>query len=236
MNVMNELRAFLLDRLDQGSTQTEIAGAAAIQQSSLSRFLKNGEGLSAENFLKLLDWAGWSVEQSRAVRPARCGETGLAVGNGCPPPDAEYLAVPLVQEAKAGPGPLPPNGPEAWFPVRLPQPAPRCGRDLIAVEMGARSTSMLPTLRPGDIVLVDRGDRDVSRPGRLMLVLDPGGTGKIRRVCIEELRRDVRITYYSDNLADHAPEVYSLKEDFAGNREKSIVGRVVRAWTDIREA
>ena len=54
--------------------------------------------------------------------------------------------------------------------------------DLIAVRIGDHSTSMLPTLRPEDIVLVDRQDIDCATPGRIMLVLDPDGAGMIKRV------------------------------------------------------
>ncbi|MCB8573639.1 phage repressor protein, partial [Bilophila wadsworthia] len=41
------------------------------------------------------------------------------------------------------------------------------------------------------------------------------------------------ITYYSDNAAENPPEVYSLMEDFDGDWNKSIVGRVVWAWSDV---
>ena len=99
------------------------------------------------------------------------------------------------------------------------------------------STSMVPTLKPQDIVLVDRQDKDVMNfKGRIMLVLDPfDGSGKIKRVAAENQpkKRDYRITYYSDNAAENPPEVYSLMEDFDGDWNKSIVGRVVWAWSDV---
>ena len=95
---------------------------------------------------------------------------------------------------------------------------------------------MQPTLNPKDIVLVDRDDRDVSKPGHIMLVLDPvDGSGMITRVAVTDLENDFRITYYSDNTAENPPMVYSLEKDFNGDWEKAIVGRVVWAWSDVKE-
>ena len=154
-----------------------------------------------------------------------------------PPPDEDYLAVPLVEEVGAGPGIIPQNELISWFLVWRHQRAIQHKRDLIAVMLGKHSTSMVPTLKPQDIVLVDRQDKDVMNfKGRIMLVLDPfDGSGKIKRVAAENQpkKRDYRITYYSDNAAENPPEVYSLMEDFEGDWNKSIVGRVVWAWSDV---
>ncbi len=86
---------------------------------------------------------------------------------------------------------------------------------------------MLPILHPGDVVLVDRQDRDVMTPGRIMLVMDPDGAGMIKRVAVEEVKseRDWRIVFYSDNVANHPPIVYSLREDFLGDWDRAVVGR-----------
>ena len=94
---------------------------------------------------------------------------------------------------------------------------------------------MQPILNPGDIVLVDRDDRNVKDPGHMMLVLDPkDGSGKVKRVAVTDTEDgDCRITYYSDNAATNPPEVYSLRDDFFGDWERSIVGRVVWAWSDV---
>lgn len=161
----------------------------------------------------------------------------VPAGEGTLPPDAlDYIAAPMVGEAGAGPGYLPQNEIKSWFLVYKHQNAVRYRRNLIAVEIGEHSTSMQPTLSPKDIVLVDRDDRDVSRPGRMMLVLDPAdGSGMIKRVAVTELGSDFRITYYSDNTAENPPSVYSLEKDFDGDWEKAIVGRVVWAWSDVRE-
>ena len=147
----------------------------------------------------------------------------------------DYLAAPMVGEVGAGPGYIPQDEIKSWFLVYRNLPAVRYRRNLLAVEIGKNSTSMQPTLNPRDIVLVDRDDRDASKPGHMMLVLDPvDGSGMIKRVSVREKEDgDFQITYYSDNAAQNPPDVYSLHKDFDGDWEKAIVGRVVWAWSDV---
>lgn len=161
----------------------------------------------------------------------------VSAEDGTPPPQAEdYVAAPLVGEVGAGPGYLPSDEIKSWFLVYKRLEAIRYRKNLIAVEIGKTSTSMQPTLNPGDIVLVDRDDRDVARPGHMMLVLDPlDGSGMVKRVSATENGDDFRITFYSDNAAKWEPMVYSLKKDFDDDWDKAIVGRVIWAWSDVRE-
>lgn len=163
------------------------------------------------------------------ARTAPAGE-GQAI-----PRSEDYMAVPLVDEVGAGPGLIPQGELKSWFLVYKHQKAVRYRRDLIAVEIGRQSTSMVPTLAPGDLVLVDRQDRDVTQAGHMMLVMDPDGAGKIKRVAVEDRQGDYRVTYYSDNAVSNPPEVYSLRDDFLGDWERCIVGRVVWAWSDVSE-
>ncbi len=162
----------------------------------------------------------------------------VPAGEQAAPPQAEdYMAAPMVGEVGAGPGYIPEDQIKSWFLVFKNQPAVRYRRNLIAVEIGPHSTSMQPILNPGDIVLVDRDDRNVKAPGHMMLVLDPkDGSGKVKRVAVQDCDDgDCRITYYSDNAASNPPEVWSLREDFYGDWDRCIVGRVVWAWSDITE-
>ena len=148
----------------------------------------------------------------------------------------DYLAAPMVGEVGAGPGYIPQDEIKSWFLVYRNLPAVRYRRNLLAVEIGEYSNSMQPTLNPHDIVLVDRDDRDIQHPGHMMLVLDPDGSGMIKRVAVEDLDDgDSRITFYSDNAMKHPPLVYSLRRDYMGEWEKVIVGRVIWAWSDVRE-
>ena len=159
-----------------------------------------------------------------------------AVEGALPPEAEDYMAAPLVGEVGAGPGYIPQEEIKSWFLVYRNLPAVRYRRNLIAVEIGDHSDSMQPTLNPRDIVLVDRDDRDIQRPGHMMLVLDPDGAGMIKRVAVQDLEDgDSRITFYSDNAMKHPPQVYSLRRDYMGEWEKIIVGRVIWAWADVRE-
>lgn len=156
--------------------------------------------------------------------------------NALPPKAEDYIAAPMVGEVGAGPGYIPEDEIKGWLLVYKHQDAVRYRRNLIAVEIGEASTSMRPTLNPRDIVLVDRDDRDASRPGHMMLVLDPlDGSGMIKRVSVKEAPGgDLQIIYSSDNYIDNSPRVFSLRKDYGGDLEKAIVGRVVWAWADVR--
>lgn len=160
----------------------------------------------------------------------------VPAGNGLPAPQSEdYLAVPLVEEVGAGPGIIPQGQLLSWFLVWRYQASVMHKRDLIAVMIGEHSTSMLPTLRPRDIVLVDRQDLDCSRPGRIMLAIDPEGAGMIKRVSVKPVKKDKdwQITFYSDNTAENPPMVFSLREDYGNDWKKAIGGHVVWAWSDM---
>lgn len=110
--------------------------------------------------------------------------------------------------------------------------------DLIVVHIGIHSTSMLPTLRPEDIALVDRQDIDCSILRRIMLVFDPDGAGMIKSVALSPIRKagglqDIRFTFYSDNVVLTPPMVYSLRDDYGSNWRKAIGGHVVLAWSNM---
>jgi phage repressor protein C with HTH and peptisase S24 domain len=160
----------------------------------------------------------------------------VPAGENIEPPQAEdYLAAPLVGEVGAGRGIIAQDDVISWFLVyRHALPAAH-SRDLFAVEIAKGSTSMQPTLYPGDIVLVDKGASIDGYYGRMMLVRDPDdGSGMIKRVELKPLKDDTLVTFYSDNAAEWPPMIYSLKEDFDGDLSRAIVGRVIWAWSDVR--
>ena len=155
--------------------------------------------------------------------------------DGHPPPDAEdYMAVPLAAEVGAGPGIIQQGELLSWFLVYKHQDAVRYRSNLVAVQIGKHSTSMVPILKPNDIVLVDLDDKDTRKAGRIMLVQDPmDGSGMIKRVAVEQRDDDYRITYYSDNIAENPPQIYSFREDFGKDWNKVVAGHVIWAWTDM---
>ncbi len=221
-------------------TAKALADASGVDPANISRWTRGKRSPKLEDIAPIFDVMQAKIVLPDEEDPARdiCFVDARAVPAGAnqPPPEVEdYLAVPLVEEVGAGPGLIPQGELLSWFLVYRHQDAIRYRRDLIAVRIGKRSTSMLPILHPGDVVLVDRQDRDVMTPGRIMLVMDPDGAGMIKRVAVEEVKseRDWRIVFYSDNVANHPPIVYSLREDFLGDCDRGVGGRDIRAWSDI---
>lgn len=223
-----------------GGNVSRASQAWGVTGDNLHKWLRGDRVPTLEKISPIMNQLGISLNLPHEAGRDVCFVDAKIVpaGEYAEPPQAmDYMAAPLVGEAGAGPGYLPQNEIKSWFLVYKHQAAVRYRRNLIAVEIGQNSTSMQPTLNPGDIVLVDRDDRDVSKPGHMMLVLDPmDGSGMIKRVAVTDLDTgDLRITYYSDNTAENPPMVYSLKNDFGNNLEKAIVGRVVWAWSDVKD-
>ena len=226
--------------LDRAKAKYGTAKALADASANISRWTRGKRSPKLEDIAPIFDVMQAKIVLPDEEDPARdicfVDARDVPAGANQPPPEVEdYLAVPLVEEVGAGPGLIPQGELLSWFLVYRHQDAIRYRRDLIAVRIGKRSTSMLPILHPGDVVLVDRQDRDVMTPGRIMLVMDPDGAGMIKRVAVEEVKseRDWRIVFYSDNVANHPPIVYSLREDFLGDWDRAVVGRAIRAWSDI---
>lgn len=218
---------------------TQAARALNVSVPTLHTWIKGDRKPSLEKLSPLLDAIGATISlpQTEASRDVCFVNTKIVpAGEYAAPPVAEdYVAAPLVGEVGAGPGYLPEDEIKSWFLAYKNLPAIRHRRNLIAVEIGPTSTSMQPTLNPGDIVLVDRDDRDVTKPGHMMLVLDPDdGSGMVKRVSVTERKDDFQVTYYSDNGSKWPPMIYSLKQDFCGDWDKAIVGRVIWAWADVR--
>ena len=222
-------------------TKAELAEFAEIAPSQVKKYQTASDMKNIEKFFAFLDKLGVNLDFEPNPEPDRdvCFVNAriAPIGEGITPPQSEdYIAAPMVGEVGAGLGYIPQDEVKSWFLAYRHHPAVRFRRNLIAVEIGAHSTSMQPTLNPGDIVLVDRDDRDVQHPGHMMLVTDPDGSGMVKRVAIEDKQDgDYRITFYIDNGAKHPPMVYSLLKDYAGDWDKVIAGRVIWAWTDVRE-
>ena len=222
-------------------TKAELAEFAGIAPSQVKKYQTASDMKNIEKFFAFLDKLGVNLDFELNPEPDRdvCFVNAriMPAGEHVTPPVAEdYLAAPLVGEVGAGPGYLPQESVESWFLVYKHVPAIMGRRNLIAVEIGKTSTSMLPLLSPGDIVLVDRDDIDVSHAGHIMLVRDPEGAGMVKRVSVQPTpgSRDFSIQFYSDNAATNPPMLYSLREDYGGEISNAIVGRVIWAWIDVR--
>lgn len=242
MGIISDIKTLLENATVSGKSLNKVVTEAGADYASVHKWLHGKQAsLNLNTVARILDHMGASITLPSRSPCARdvCFVDAKTVpaGTGQEPPAVEdYLAVPLVEEVGAGPGLIPQGELLSWFLVWRWQKAIQSRRDLIAVKIGRHSTSMSPTLNPGDIVLVDRQDKDVHNfAGRIMLVMDPEGAGKVKRVATEKQpdRRDYRLVYYSDNAAANPPEIYSMREDFDNDWNRAIVGRVVWAWSDV---
>lgn len=172
--------------------------------------------------------------KAREVRFVKAHIRSLDSEEKCPQED-NFIAIPILGEVDAGPGYTPEEEVEDWFMVSKDAVRGRDIKQLLAVRIAPHSISMQPTLKPHDIVLVDKNDKDIATGGNIMLVRDPmDGSGMVKRVNAREVKGDVQITFYSDNANQYPPMVYSLMEDFDGEWDRAIAGKVIWAWTDMR--
>lgn len=215
------------------------ARAMDVKAAALYRWYRRERTPNGEDLGKMLDVMGACLLPPQAAEPREvCFVDAKLVpaGENLPPPDCEdYFAVPLVEEVGAGQGIIAQGELISWLLVWRWQESIRHRSNLIAVRLAKGADSMIPILHPGDIVLIDRGERNVQTNGRMWLAIDPlDGSSKIKRVnakFLEDLK-DTRITFYSDN-PDYPPEVYSLRADFLGDWDRAIAGRVIWAWSDV---
>ena len=221
--------------------QSELSRLSGVPQSTINRIF-TGKGAPRADILgQVLDSVGAKIampDETRELTKEVCWVNAKVVpsGNGQPlPPSEAYFAVPLVGEAGAGPGVMPTDEIKSWVLVYRHQHAVRFKRNLLAVEIEKSSTSMVPLLRPGDVVLVDRDDCDPGKPGGIFLVREPGqeGGAMVKRVATKPIDHDLLITFYSENAAENPAESYSLKADYNDRIQDAVIGRCVWAWSDI---
>ncbi len=227
-----------IDKEHNGNVAAAARGMG-VNAAALYRWYKRERTPNGEDLGRMLDALGVSLQPPRTAEPMEvCFVDAKIVeaGQTLTVPEAEdYFAVPLVEEVGAGQGLIAQGELISWLLVWRWQESIRHRSNLIAVRLAKDATSMTPILHPGDIVLIDRDERNVQINGRMWLVLDPlDGSGKIKRVNAKFLpeRKDTRLTYYSDN-PDYPPEVYSLRGDFLNDWDRAIAGRVIWAWSDV---
>lgn len=237
----DKLLSLLQKAIKQYGSASALSRASGVSSANISRWVNNKQAPRLTDLAPIMDLLGVLPKEphedaGKDVCFVNAKLVPAAEDTYAPPQAEDYLAAPMVGEVGAGPGYIPQEDIKSWFLVYRNLPAVRYRRNLLAVEIGPHSDSMQPTLNPCDIVLVDREDRDIQRPGHMMLVLDPDGAGMVKRVAVEDLDNgDSRITFYSDNAMKWPPMVYSLRRDYMGDWDRVIVGRVIWAWADVRE-
>jgi len=110
----------------------------------------------------------------------------------------------------------------------LPKLRERAKHRLVAVEIGARETSMKPTLFPGDIVLIDTDEPKSAsdfKDRRIYAVRTSDGGCQVKRLSLD--RENILIE--SDNR--------KVRTEVAWTKDlkKLIIGRVVWAWRNLLE-
>lgn len=238
-----------------GETQASFAARIGVSQGTISNLQNPEKGsLKFNNLAKMLEEFGATISfpdqqntsdnhTAREVCFVTPKVTGLQeykdVEARLEPPNADdFLAVPLVDQAvAAGPGLIPSHPEIEWMMVYAPA-LPRQSRSMCAVWIGRNQNSMVPTLHPRDIVLIDKsvirdGMMDPRPPGNIYLVQEPDGGLAIKRVMFERKKDDLQLVFYSDNAVEHPPRTYKLIEDFEGNMHNALIGWVIWAWTDV---
>jgi len=247
MGFTDQVREALLGRIGKGKrypNNKRMADDLGIDPSQLNRFLKKERGLNADSLGLILDRVGATIsfadDPQDAAREVHFQLPSKAdTGTGVPDLQSDdYLAVPLAASpVAAGPGLIPEDEIEGWVLVWRHQESIRLRSNLVAVEVGENELSMVPTLHPGDIVLVDRSDRNPNPAGKIMLVCEPGEDGGImvKRVNTKRLDGDLELIFYSDNSKEFPPMTYRLERDYDGDINRAIVGNVVWAWSDMSQ-
>ena len=228
-------------RFENSVRMAAFLGLPATQATKFYNFLKGADTQygAVLDWLEKLEFRLLFPHERKAEREVCFVDARMAqAGDGAPPPQAEnYLAVPLVGEVGAGPGIIPRDEILSWVLVYREHRSVNRRSNLLAVEVGRNQRSMIPTLHPGDIVLVDRddwGNGGYAPPGNIFLVREPGqeGGGKVKRVATAGKGELATITFYSDNAAEYGPEVFHAHQ-YDHDLRQAIVGRVVWAWADL---
>ncbi|WP_233490989.1 S24 family peptidase [Pseudodesulfovibrio indicus] len=213
MGFTDDVRRALIDRIGPGRrypNNKRMADELGVDPSQLNRFLKRERGLNSDSLGHILDRVGVTLtfgdEPADAAREVCFRPPGRAVPGGPAPRGEDYLAVPLAEPALvASRGLIPEDRVQGWVLVWRHQESIRFRTNLAAVEIAKGDLSMAPALGPGDIVVVDRNDRDPGQSGRLMLVCHPDGEARIRRVGTRRLDDDLELIFYSDDSREHPP-------------------------------
>lgn len=243
--VWDQILEAMRDLESAGESKASIARLMGVGRATVGNWLdgiRRGERVSFPDMLRYadslnVDLAGLLGFQPQNPSREVCfvAPKRLSVEDKDTPIPEDYIAVPLAEgEVAAGRGMIPQDEVRSWVLVWKNHDSVRFRTNLIAVTIGKGQTSMVPTLHPQDILLVDRDDfKDrYTPPGNIFMVREPDDSVTVKRVSLKPRNGDMFITYYSDN-AEYPPMLYSLNEDYDGDIARAVVGRVVWAWSDM---
>ncbi len=218
-----------------------LADACDIAPIQVSRILKRERQQYIKSLAKLIDGVGARLAFDSEKEVETVKEVCFADVERVNTPstakmaDAHYIAVPVTDELTAArTDTLAQDTIRSWLMIWKHHESIRFTRNLVAIEVAPNDQSMSPTFCPGDLVLIDRSNRNPEQPGKSWLTCEPDGTSAIKRVSTKPRDGDLELIFYSDNIQEFPPTSYRLKRDFGGDIARAIAGRVVWAWSDMR--
>lgn len=204
--IINRLDAAIKER----GSRRDFAKLANLPISTLNEILTGRRSPRFDTITAIADTLGKSLEWLRT------GQDGFA-----PPPEPKFVAVPVLPEAvSAGGGSLAERndqGADDHFMINRNFLRDMSINPQKAALLKVRGESMEPTLADGDMILIDRGDTDVSKDG--VFVITREGATSVKRLM---QRGKGTVMIISDNQALYPPErVSSATAD-----QFRVIGRV----------
>ena len=244
MSFLQETKDAIQSMIDKNHSGNLSAFAKSIKfsQDRLWKFLNGTHGMNSIALGEILDKIGAKISfpGDRKDKTKNCIfiNTTKTTQNGKSPdiPSEDYKAVPLIDmPVAAGPGLFSEESIRSWVLVYSLHPSVRMKTNLIAVEIGRGQRSMIPTLHPQDIVLVDLDEKSPGSSNCMYLVKEPDGSVMVKRVSIEIRSGKTHLIFYSDNAQEYPPSMYVLEDDYQGDIEKAVVGKILWAWSDMSQ-
>lgn len=236
MTFTDQIRQALSSRVGKGkrfANNKRMADELEVDPSQLNRFLKRERGLTADSLGKILDRLG-----ARIMFPDEPSEQSMEVilssEGGAAPSSNDYIAVPITSpNLAAQPGHIPEEAVEGWILAWRHHESIRFRTNLAATRIPQGDMSLAPLLTPGDIVLIDRNEKDPTPPGRIMLVTTPQGASCVRRVDARNTAGGLQLILYAENAREYPPGAYMLEDDYEGDIQKAIGGSIVSTMADM---
>lgn len=147
---------------------------------------------------------------------------------------SDYLSIPLLSQCNAGFAIIDHTAIKESFIIYRNIESLKFRSNLIAVRISKDDESMFPVLRPGDIIVVDKSDRVLSKESGTYLVSIPKVGVSVRYVSLVIYENETKITCFSESSNNYPPRVYSLVNDFMGNSDNFIIGRVVARYGPVK--
>ena len=219
-----------------------LSEASGVSEANISRWLKGTRNPRIAEASPIFDILGAKIMLSDESQTREVVFVNPRVHTDykrLPAPIADdYRAIPLTNmEVAAGPGMAIQEEEElkSWVLIYT-QELPVDSSHLIAARVARNQKSMLPGIRPNDIVVIDRSDKNYKRPG-IFLVKDPEEGVTLKRIKYFVKRNKPMITFYSDNAEDYPPSTYELSEfgaDMGASlSDLAIVGRCIWQWGNL---